>query len=181
MKDQVLALEWIKKNIKYFGGNHDSITLTGGSAGATSMHFHYFSQQIKNLFNRGMSVSGTALNSWALQENASARAKTLGAALGCSSNTSQILIECLRTKSAYDIVNATITSLFPYIPFPLVPFAPVVQKSGHKPFLKEHPYRRLQKKQLIDVPWLTSHVSHEEYLLTLCKCRYFFIQESFFY
>lgn len=169
LKDQLLALQWIKNNIEYFGGNSDSITLTGGSAGGASMHFHYFSPRSKNLFNRGMSVSGTALNSWSLQENASIRAKSLGRALGCPTNTSKILIKCLKTKPAFDIVNATIVSLYPYFPFPNVLFGPVVEKYGCKPFLTEHPYRLLQKKQLIDLPWLTSHVSHEGYLLTLCK------------
>lgn len=43
MKDQVMALRWVKNNIQFFGGNPNSITLTGMSAGGASVHLHYMS------------------------------------------------------------------------------------------------------------------------------------------
>lgn len=52
LKDQVMALRWIKDNIKHFGGNPESVTITGLSAGGASVHFHYFSPMSKgSLFN----------------------------------------------------------------------------------------------------------------------------------
>nr|CAH7761878.1 unnamed protein product [Callosobruchus chinensis] len=44
-----MALQWIKDNIKYFGGNPDSVTLTGLSAGGASVHFHYLSPLSKGI------------------------------------------------------------------------------------------------------------------------------------
>nr|CAH7761876.1 unnamed protein product [Callosobruchus chinensis] len=49
LKDQSMALQWIKDNIKYFGGNPDSVTLTGLSAGGASVHFHYLSPLSKGI------------------------------------------------------------------------------------------------------------------------------------
>nr|CAH7765726.1 unnamed protein product [Callosobruchus chinensis] len=52
LKDQALALKWIQEHIEAFGGNPKSVTLTGFSAGAASVHFHYFSPYSVGLFHR---------------------------------------------------------------------------------------------------------------------------------
>lgn len=44
LKDQQLALKWVQKYIKYFGGNPDSVTLFGQSAGAASTNYHMLSK-----------------------------------------------------------------------------------------------------------------------------------------
>ncbi|RZC39039.1 COesterase domain containing protein, partial [Asbolus verrucosus] len=82
LKDQVLALKWVQENIASFGGNPGSVTLTGLSAGGSSVHLHYFSDMSKGLFHRGFSQSGVALNSFSLQEQPLSKAKILADAVG---------------------------------------------------------------------------------------------------
>lgn len=43
MKDQVLALKWVQKNIKHFGGEPQNVTIIGVSAGGVSVHLHLLS------------------------------------------------------------------------------------------------------------------------------------------
>lgn len=44
LKDQVLALKWVQKNIKYFGGDSKSVTIFGESTGAAAIDFHILSE-----------------------------------------------------------------------------------------------------------------------------------------
>ncbi|XP_063709225.1 esterase B1-like [Culicoides brevitarsis] len=65
LKDQSMALKWIKDNISHFGGDPNNITVFGESAGAASVHYHMISPMSKNLFNRAVMMSGSVLCPWA--------------------------------------------------------------------------------------------------------------------
>ncbi|XP_049790858.1 esterase FE4-like [Schistocerca nitens] len=105
LKDQVLALKWVKKNIATFGGNPDSVTIAGTSAGASSVQYHFLSPLSKGLFVRGISTSGTALCAWANAEGMREKAFRLGAAVGCDTDSSTMLIRCLRSRPAGQLVE----------------------------------------------------------------------------
>ncbi|RXG62322.1 Venom carboxylesterase-6 [Armadillidium vulgare] len=56
LKDQQLALKWVKENIESFGGDSNSITIFGISAGGASVHYQILSPGSKRLFNRAIII-----------------------------------------------------------------------------------------------------------------------------
>ena len=63
--DQVMALEWVKNNIQAFGGNPNTITIMGESAGSYSVTYHMLSPLSKGLFHRIIAQSSTQVSlSW---------------------------------------------------------------------------------------------------------------------
>ncbi|KAJ5792605.1 uncharacterized protein N7503_008583 [Penicillium pulvis] len=59
LRDQRVALEWVQKHIRDFGGDPDNVTAAGQSAGGASVTYHLHSQ--KPLFKRAISMAGTSL------------------------------------------------------------------------------------------------------------------------
>lgn len=64
LKDQVLALKWIQKNIEKFGGDPNKVTISGESAGSASVNYHLLSPASKGLFHGAIMQSGSVLNPW---------------------------------------------------------------------------------------------------------------------
>ncbi|KAJ4181189.1 hypothetical protein NW755_011232 [Fusarium falciforme] len=59
LRDQRVALRWIKKYIAGFGGDPDQITLVGQSAGAASVDFHMQSEEA--LFSQAILFGGSSV------------------------------------------------------------------------------------------------------------------------
>ncbi|KAJ8687731.1 hypothetical protein QAD02_023525, partial [Eretmocerus hayati] len=124
LKDQALALEWLKKNIQRFGGDPERITIFGQSAGGASVDFHTFSDMSGGLFQQTLSISGSPLGAyWSLQTNKDAlkQAFILGSRLGYESNDVEGLLQTLSSAPASEIV-------FKSVDFPGQPFRPTVER-----------------------------------------------------
>ncbi|XP_018572851.1 venom carboxylesterase-6 [Anoplophora glabripennis] len=160
LKDQVLALKWVKDNIASFGGNPHSVTLAGLSAGGASVHLHYFSSLSNGLFVRGISQSGTALAPWVIRKKALERAKKLAVLVGCPDSPSEELKKCLKGKPATTLYRQ-LTHFYGIGNLPLSPFAPVVETGSPNAFLDEEPYQLLKEGRVIDVPWITSFATED--------------------
>lgn len=65
LKDQVLALKWVQKNIRNFNGDPNNVTVFGESAGGASVHYLMLSPLTSGLFHKAILQSGCSLNPWA--------------------------------------------------------------------------------------------------------------------
>ena len=60
-RDQLMALKWVNQNIGQFGGDSESVTIFGESAGGWSVNYHILSPLSRGLFQRAIIESGPAL------------------------------------------------------------------------------------------------------------------------
>ncbi|XP_053674567.1 carboxylic ester hydrolase-like [Anopheles nili] len=143
LKDQVTALQWVQKNIKYFGGDAGKVTLSGFSAGSASVHLHYLSPLSRGLFRNAIGHSGSAFNPWVMVEGAAEKTKLIASGVGCPTEaSSKELLNCLRQRSAEELVRQ-VPKLQDFLYNPFSPLGVVVEKRGKfnpYPFLSEHPH-----------------------------------------
>ncbi|NXK36400.1 CEL lipase, partial [Piprites chloris] len=119
LKDQHMAIAWVKRNIKAFGGDPENITIFGESAGAVSVSLQTLSPKNKGLFKRAISQSGVGVCSWAIQRDPLFWAKKLGEKVGCSTDNTTILASCLRDADPKELTLAYHLQLT-NLPSPLV-------------------------------------------------------------
>ncbi|XP_046737845.1 juvenile hormone esterase-like [Diprion similis] len=154
LKDMVRALEWTRDNIQYFGGDPNRVTLFGSSAAATSIHYLTLSNSTNGLFHKYITQSGSALS---LTMDAPTicknRAFQLGKHLGCPTNSSTILIDCLRGLTVSQLVNTTV----PFQKWKFVKhyiWVPTVEPDVEGAILTQNPQDLIKAGKSRDLPWL---------------------------
>ncbi|PSN44740.1 hypothetical protein C0J52_10745, partial [Blattella germanica] len=170
LKDQVLSLRWVQENIAYFGGDPQNVVIAGISAGGSSTHLHMYSQLSKGLFHKAIAESGSALAPWSAQDpdEARRRAFRLGAALGHKSNSSEELVEFLRTLPVKSIMEGSMLMLAEEEKHPLgLSFLPNVERGGDPDsmFMPERPLQLAREKKFNEVPLITGVTSKEGYII----------------
>lgn len=104
LKDQTMALKWIKANIEHFGGDPKNITIAGESAGGASIHYHLISELSKGLFQKAIVQSGVALNPWAMApSNYKEYLNKLASLLGLGDNVDDVTL--YETLLGYDPIK----------------------------------------------------------------------------
>ncbi|XP_062033745.1 carboxylesterase 5A [Lepus europaeus] len=106
-KDQLAALSWIQKNIKFFGGDPGSVTIFGESAGGISVSSLVLSPMASGLFHRAIMESGVAIIPY-LKSPDDERSKDLqvvAQACDCNASDSLALLKCLRAKSSKELLS----------------------------------------------------------------------------
>ncbi|CAL4177904.1 unnamed protein product [Meganyctiphanes norvegica] len=166
--DQVRALEWVRDNVRYFGGMNDSVTVMGSGAGGISAHMLLLSPKARGstteidefvLLHRAISQSGTAYSPQAILRSPAPKKNALMLAhhAGCpASESTHEMINCLRTISGEKLLEQ-IPKLYEWDEEPTI-FAPVIDKwLGDDAFLPDEPHHLIKHMQFLMVPWIAGN------------------------
>lgn len=165
LKDQAMALKWVKDNIKAFGGNPESITVAGQSAGSSSVHMLMMSPLTKDLMKGVMAFSGSAIGPWNYPPENPMNLTRLHAQILNITNADQLnstqLVDKLREVPAEDLIRTVpLMKLFGIDPLTL--YRPVVEPNNTKDaFLTESPYKAIKRGAMAKVPTLFSVVEND--------------------
>ena len=110
IRDIILALNWVRDNIKDYGGNPERITLFGESAGSMAISAVLASPALEEgLLAGAILQSGTMVRAMEIageRDSYPEYASKVGEGLGCNPDS---LLECLKAASVEDLVQWTNT------------------------------------------------------------------------
>ena len=142
--DQALAIKWIKDNIRSFGGDPNSLTLFGESAGAGSVSVHLLSPISGHLARRAIMQSGSVNAPWSYMtaETSKRIAVALVNDVGCNASLvgldTRAVMECMRSVEAKNLSLIQWNSYWGILGFPSAPTIDGV-------FLPKHPKDMLKE------------------------------------
>ncbi|KAJ7183610.1 Alpha/Beta hydrolase protein [Mycena filopes] len=154
LQDQRDALRWIQDNAAAFGGNGSRITISGESAGGSSVHMHLLYPDTQRTFRAGISSSGTALVEptpaceW--HDRPGGAYDLLGNVTGCGVGAGSF--ECLQNipfETFWPLALTTYITPDGSLP----PWVPCKGPPGS--LIEEHPVKKVLKGDFLNVPIVT--------------------------
>ena len=103
VRDQQMAIEWVYRNIDYFGGDKDRITLFGCSAGGRSAGAQLMSPYNDGKVFGAIGQSGGASADLMWDYHAEENRNQVFKSLGCENQAKRL--SCLRSKSIRQVLN----------------------------------------------------------------------------
>lgn len=97
LKDQVLALRWVREHIERFGGDADAVTLMGYGTGGWSVSLHMVSPMSSGLFHKVIVMSGAATGQMQMPSEQLTVAKRQADLLDCPTEEGvDVMIACMQ-------------------------------------------------------------------------------------
>ncbi|XP_077525326.1 acetylcholinesterase-like [Amblyomma americanum] len=130
MWDQLLALQWVQRNIRFFGGDPDRVTIFGESSGGMMAHGHILSPHSRGLFRRVFLMSGTMSSDSCVDSASDTIAKTniISTAVGCASKDLAVdplqVLGCLRNQPAEKLCTVKAVKFRPTFETEFIPCLP---------------------------------------------------------
>nr|XP_046249832.1 carboxylesterase 3 isoform X2 [Scatophagus argus] len=147
--DQLTALRWVQENIEAFGGDPQTVTVAGESAGAISASILTLSPQAKGLFQRAIFQSGVATLGTYTTNHPLNYAKIVANLTECDRSSTEELVQCMKGRSKDELVDAT-KKMKVYL-------GAVVDGV----FLTDTAEELLKRKEVLKVPVLMGITNHE--------------------
>ncbi|KAJ0069268.1 hypothetical protein NL108_003194, partial [Boleophthalmus pectinirostris] len=147
--DQLMALRWVQDNIEVFGGDPQSVTIAGESAGGISASILTLSPLAKGLFQKAIFQSGVATLGSYTTNNPLSHAKIIANLTGCSRSTTEEMVGCIKAMTKEQLV-ATAKMMQIYL-------GAVVDGE----FLTNTAEELLKKKEVMKIPVILGITNHE--------------------
>lgn len=160
LRDQQMALQWIQRYAKYFGGNPNDVTLMGWSAGAASVSYHLYIESSRNLFHRAILMSGTMMSQWAFDANPNycAAFKVDSVRKEINNREPFSLRQLLQETDRNDLFPTYKDSISKVVfGIPQDCFVPAIDGQ----LIVKRPYELIKQKPALDVPLLIGDVKTE--------------------
>lgn len=157
-KDMVLALKWVQENIKTFGGDPDSVTIFGHSAGGMAISHLMASPMAKNLFHKAIAMSGSA-TTYFKTENQD-WTKKLAEDCGCTTESEETMLSCMK-EQPWERLLSTYWAWEKY-PFGTLKWNYEIEKDfGQEVFISQGINEIYEKGDFQKIPFMTGIVPNE--------------------
>ncbi|KAJ4348810.1 uncharacterized protein N0V89_010188 [Didymosphaeria variabile] len=113
LRDQRLAVEWLQKNIKNFGGDPKKIVIGGQSSGGAAVDWWSYAYKQNPIVHGLVSTSGNAFSfPMNTPDKQVSNWYTLSASLGCGNSSSSDTLSCMR-KLPFETISAATSKIAP--------------------------------------------------------------------
>ncbi|XP_041971314.1 juvenile hormone esterase-like [Aricia agestis] len=176
LKDIVMALQWVQKNISEFGGDPQNVTIFGNNTGGSIVHFMILSPMASGLFHKAIMQSFSSLNPWAITKNPIQSLTHLARKLNISKTDNTEIVEELKNFDATKITQAAMEIWFSKYFTPETEifdamFKPCIEEEleGQPVFLSKSPEIIIKTKKFNKVPIIIGSNNTESSVIQAIK------------